>query len=394
MERNIMAEEEITTTSWFSRLKDAFLGIFIGIALIIGAIVLVFWNEGHSLHMAQSLEQTKNVLISVPNAPINKQNNLKVVYISGLATTKDNLSDSLLGVTVNAINLHRKVEMYQWKQKTETRTESQLGGSEKHVTTYTYDKVWSESAIDSSTFKNPAGHQNPTMPVQSQTEYARTVTVGDFLLPDALIKQINISEPVSLAQVNKEILKSKLNKPVTLINNELYLGQDAQNPQVGDLRINLTVVKPQTVSIIGQQTGETFQSYFAPAGQSIMLLSTGQHSSDEMIAQAQSENSLLAWVWRLFSLLMLIGGFSLIMKPLVILADVVPFLGSIVGFGTGFIAFLLGLCVWLIATAIAWFATRPLLSISLLIIAVVGGYILIQLRNKKNNAHLPETDRN
>ncbi|KTD43152.1 TMEM43 family protein [Legionella parisiensis] len=379
-----MADEEITTTSWFSRLKDAFLGIFIGIALVIGAIVLVFWNEGHSLHMAQSLEQTRSVLISVPNAPVNKQNNLKVVYISGFATTKDNITDSLLGVTVNAINLERKVEMYQWKQKTETRTESQLGGSEKHVTTYTYDKVWSESAIDSSNFKSPVGHQNPAMPVQSQTEYAKTVTVGDFLLPNALIKQIDISEPVSLAQVNKETLKSKLNKPVTLINNELYLGEDSQNPQLGDLRINLTVIKPQTVSIIGQQTGETFQPYFAPAGQSIMLLSTGQHSSDEMIAHAQSENTLLAWVLRLFSLLILIGGFSLIMKPLVILADVVPFLGSIVGFGTGFIAFLLGFCVWLIVTAIAWFATRPLFSISLLIIAVVGGYMLIQLRTKKN----------
>ncbi|MCE0721750.1 TMEM43 family protein [Legionella resiliens] len=389
-----MAEEEITTTSWFSRLKDAFLGIFIGIALIIGAIVLVFWNEGHSLHMAQSLEQTKSVLISVPNTPINKQNNLKVVYLSGLATTKDTLVDALLGVSINAINLHRKVEMYQWKQKTETRTESQLGGSEKHVTTYTYDKVWSESSIDSSNFKNPTGHQNPTMPIQSQTNYAKTVTVGDFLLPEALIKQIDVSKPVSLTKVNKETLKNKLNKPVTLRNNELYLGQDYQNPQLGDLRITLSVIEPQTVSIIAQQTGETFQPYFAPAGQSIMLLSTGQHSSDEMIAQAQSENTLLAWVLRVFSLLLLIGGFSLILKPLVILADVIPFLGTIVGFGTGFIALLLGLCVWLIVTAIAWFATRPLLSISLLIIAVVGGYLLIQLKSKKTKDSLPETGRN
>ncbi|HHT0594221.1 TPA: TMEM43 family protein [Legionella anisa] len=389
-----MAEEEITTTSWFSRLKDAFLGIFVGIALIIGAIFLVFWNEGHSLHMAQSLEQTKNLLVSVPSTPINKQNNLKVVYLSGLATTKDNLVDTLLGVTINAINLQRKVEMYQWKQKNETRTESQLGGSEKHITTYTYDKVWSESAIDSSSFKNPTGHQNPTMPVQSQTDYAKTVTVGDFSLPEALIKQIDVNKPVNLAQVNKETLKNKLNKPVTLMNNELYLGQDSQNPQLGDLRISLSVVEPQTVSIIAQQTGATFQPYFAPAGQSIMLLSTGQHSSDEMIAQAQSENTLLAWVLRFFSLLMLIGGFSLIMKPLVILAEVIPFLGSIIGFGTGFIALLLGVCVWLIATAIAWFAIRPLLSISLLIIAIVGGYLLIQLKAKKAKYSLPETGGN
>lgn len=387
--------EEITTTSWFSRLKEAFIGIFIGIALIIGAIVLVFWNEEHSLHTAQSLEQAKNVLISIPNAPINHQNNLKVVYLSGLATTNENLVDSLLGVTVNAINLHRQVEMYQWKQKTETRTESQLGGSEKHITTYSYDKVWSESLIDSSNFKSPDGHQNPTsMPLQSQLHYAKTVTVGDFLLPDSLIKQIDVSQPVSLTQANKETLKKQLDKPVTLTNNSLYLGQDAQNPQPGDVRINLTVVKPQIVSIIAQQTGDTLQAYLAPAGQSVLLLSTGQHSSDEMIHQAQSENTLLAWVLRLFSLLILIGGFSLIMKPLVILADVVPFLGSIAGFGTGFIAFLLGLGVWLIVTAIAWFATRPLMSISLLVTAVVGGYILLRLKAKKVKTSLPEATHN
>ncbi len=387
--------EEITTTSWFSRLKEAFIGIFIGIALIIGAIVLVFWNEEHSLHTAQSLEQAKNVLISIPNAPINHQNNLKVVYLSGLATTNENLVDSLLGVTVNAINLHRQVEMYQWKQKTETRTESQLGGSEKHITTYSYDKVWSESLIDSSNFKSPDGHQNPTsMPLQSQLHYAKTVTVGDFLLPDSLIKQIDVSQPVSLTQANQETLKKQLDKPVTLTNNSLYLGQDAQNPQPGDVRIHLTVVKPQIVSIIAQQTGDTLQAYLAPAGQSVLLLSTGQHSSDEMIHQAQSENTLLAWVLRLFSLLILIGGFSLIMKPLVILADVVPFLGSIAGFGTGFIAFLLGFGVWLIVTAIAWFATRPLLSISLLVTAVVGGYILLRLKAKKVKTSLPEATHN
>ncbi|WP_454782235.1 TMEM43 family protein [Legionella sp. WA2022007384] len=390
-----MADEEITTTSWFSRLKEAFLGIIVGIALIIGAIVLVFWNEKHSLHMAQSLAQTKKVVIAVPNAPIDKQNNLKVVYLSGLATTKEHLKDSLLGITVNAINLNRKVEMYQWKQKTETRTESQLGGSEKHITTYTYDKVWSEHLIDSSNFKTPAGHQNPqSMPIHSEIQYAKTVTLGDFLLPDILIKQIDISQPISLAPVNKEDLKNQFNKPVSLNNNELYLGQDTQNPQLGDMRLTLTAVEPQTVSIIAQQTGNTLQEYLAPAGQSVILLSTGQHSSDEMIEEAQSENRLLTWLLRLVSLLLLIGGFSLIMKPLVILADVVPFIGSIVGFGTGFIAFLLGFSVWLIVTAIAWFATRPFMSIGLLIIAVIGSYILLQLKTKKAKASLPEATRN
>lgn len=376
--------EEITTRSWWSRIKDAFIGILIGIALIIGAIALIFWNERHSLHTAQSLEQAHKAVISVPATPINNQNNLKVVYLSGLATTSDKLEDPVLGLTAIAINLNRQVEMYQWEEKTETKTESQIGGSEKQTKTYTYNKTWSSSLINSSNFKNPAGHQNPqNMPIQSLQQFAKTVTVGDFTLPDELIHQINISETLDLSKVNKDTLKSKYNKSVNLINNELYLGEDPQNPQPGDIRINLTAAYPQIVSIIGQQTGSTLQEYLAPAGESVFLLVTGNQSADQMIEHAQSQNKMLAWILRLVSLLMLIGGFSLILNPLVVLADVLPILGSIVGFGTGFISFLCGLGIWIIATAIAWFATRPLVSIGLIAIVLIGGYSIVKMKSRK-----------
>lgn len=380
----IIMSEEVTTTSWFTRLKDAFIGILIGFGLIIGAIVLIFWNEGHSLHTAQSLEQTRKSLVSVPDAPINTQNNLKAIYLSGLATTKDTLTDTVLGINENAISLTRKVEMYQWKETIETKTEKQLGGSEKQIKTYSYNKIWSASLIDSSKFKDQEGHQNPaTMPLSSQQQYAKNVTLGDFVLPDTLIQQIDLSKPIDLASVNKESLKTRFNKPIHLIKNKLYIGQNDQMPQTGDLRISLSAAYPQDVSIIAQQTGNTLQPYIPPSGESIMLLSTGHHSSDQMIDEAKSQNRMLAWILRLVSLLMLIGGFSLILNPLVILADVLPFLGSIIGFGTGLIAFLCGISVWIIATSIAWFTTRPLISIGLLLILTVCGFFIVKTKWRK-----------
>jgi hypothetical protein len=101
-----------------------------------------------------------------------------------------------------------------------------------------------------------------------------------------------------------------------------------------------------------------------------MLLETGQHSSQELIGNAESENQLLTWVLRAASLLMMIFGISLLMQPLVVIADVLPFLGSIVGLGTGFVAFASGLVIWSIATGVAWFAIRPLWSIGLILIAI------------------------
>src|SRR5690348_4737278 len=114
--------QEITTQSWFSRIAGAFFGIFIGIALIIGSFVLVFWNEGNALHTSQSLKQTEQVLISVPNSPIDSANNSKVIYFTGMADTSDILKDSLLGISKKAIKLDRKVKMYQWQEETESHS--------------------------------------------------------------------------------------------------------------------------------------------------------------------------------------------------------------------------------------------------------------------------------
>lgn len=202
--------EEIVTKSWGSRIKDAFVGILVGIVLIGGAIILAFWNERHGLHTTQSLIEAQRVLISVPNSPVDPKNNLHVVYLSGVATTKDILKDPLLGIAENAIGLNRKVEMYQWKQNKETHTESQMGGSEKQVTIYSYKKVWSTNLYDSSGFKEQTGHQNPAMmPIESMHQYAQTVTVGDFLLPESLITQISETQPVDLEKVDKAALQKK-----------------------------------------------------------------------------------------------------------------------------------------------------------------------------------------
>jgi hypothetical protein len=68
-------------------------------------------------------------------------------------------------------------------------------------------------------------------------------------------------------------------------------------------------------------------------------------------------------------------GLSMIFKVFSVLADVLPFLGSIVEAGTGFIAFLLAGVLSLITIAVAWIVFRPLLGIILL--AVAGGLIVL-----------------
>ncbi len=374
----------VTTESWGSRIKGAFFGIIFGLALIIGSFWLIFWNEGHGLHTAQSLQQTREVVINVPNSPVDNKNNMKVIYFAGLATTTENLEDSLFNISENAIKLNRTVEMYQWKENKETKTEQQTGGSEKKTTSYTYTREWSDQLIDSNKFQDQNGHQNPSaMPVSSENKTASKVTVGDFALSSELIDKITTSNTISLAQVDTSAIQEKISKPVKHDGERIYIGEDPSVSQVGDCRITLKAVKPQNVSIIGQQIENTLQPYKAPAGQEVLLLSSGTVSAEQMILDAENENAILTWVLRGVSLVMMIVGIALVLQPLSVLASVLPFLGTIVEFGTGLIAFVLGIGLWAIATAIAWFTVRPVWSIGIIVIAGAICYLIVMKRKQK-----------
>lgn len=68
---------------------------------------------------------------------------------------------------------------------------------------------------------------------------------------------------------------------------------------------------------------------------------------------------------------MMAVGIGLILRPLAVLSDVVPFLGGLVGFGIAIIALLVAGALSLVTISIAWLFYRPLLGITLLVIAAL-----------------------
>ncbi len=377
--------QEITTDSWGSRILSSLMGVLIGFGLIAGSFFLIFWNEGNQLHTAQSLDQAEKALITIPNQPIDKNNDNKVIYFTGDMTVAEPLQDSLLGISTKAIKLERNVKMYQWEEDVQEKKEKQLGGSERHVRTYSYHRIWSSKLIDSSAFKETEGHINPTiMPISSTVQYAKQVKVGDFTLPQNLLEKAGGETIVDLSKLNFGALETRLRKPVKQDNNVLFVGKSMETPEVGDLKITATEIQPQPVSIIAQQANNTLQPYLAPAGKTVYLLAMGQVSPKQMILDEKASNTMMAWILRIASLLMMAIGISLLLKPMAVFADVIPFLGNIVGIGTGVVAFIGGLILWSIATGIAWFVVRPLWAVGLIGGALILGYVIYSLKAKKN----------
>jgi hypothetical protein len=148
-----------------------------------------------------------------------------------------------------------------------------------------------------------------------------------------------------------------------------YVGYSPSSPQIGDLRIGFQIVGPTDISIVAKQTGNTFEPYQAKAGGTIDLLETGIKSADAMFKSAHQSNTIMTWLIRIGALILMTIGLNMMVRPLSVIADVIPAIGSIVGAGTGLIAFLLALVLSLITIAIAWIFYRPLIGIGLLVVA-------------------------
>jgi hypothetical protein len=367
---------EVTSESWFSRLGGAFKGIIFGFVLFIAAFPLLFWNEGRAVKTYKTLKEGSGAVVSVGADRVDPGNEGKLVHLSGKAVTEATLTDPVFGVTANALKLRREVEMYQWHESSKEETKKKLGGGTETVTTYSYSKVWSKNAISSSGFKKSAGHENPgSLPYESEEQIADKVTLGAFTLSPSLVGMISGTQPLS---VGSDIpLPEELAGKAQRHEGGLYLGAAPASPKLGDVRITFSTVPPTDVSLVAQQVGSSFAPYRASTGENIELLQAGTVAAEAMFQKAQSDNANLTWLLRAVGFVLMFAGLGMIFKLLSVLADVLPFLGSIVGAGTGMISFLIAAVLSLITVAVAWIVFRPLLGI-ILLTAAVGLIVLVK----------------
>lgn len=370
----------VTRQSLGNRSKNSIGGAFFGGLLLVVGVILLFFNEGRSVKRYKDLQEGAGAVVSVTSEAVDPATEGKLIHFTGDAKTTGPLVDATYGISVDAIRLERTAEMYQWVEEVRTEETKNVGGSVDVKKTYSYSREWSEGVVDSSRFESPQNHRNPTsMTHTSGAQNATGVSVGAFQLPPFLIDKIRGSEPYPIENLDRakpEIRTAKLTQ------GGLYFGSDPNQPAVGDIRISFQVVRPGPVSVVAQQKGKTLVSYKTKTGGTVDLLSRGEQSAAEMFQAAHDANKFLTWALRALGFVLLGIGFSMIFKPLVVFADVLPFLGRIVGAGTTLVSFLLAGVVWALTVAVAWIFYRPLLGISILVIAVA---LLVMLIRKVNS---------
>ena len=418
-----MAYQEVTTTGYGTRVGNSFKAIGSGILLFLAGTALLWWNEGRAVKTEKMLDEAGSAYVEMEN-PEKKDASLEGELICGtaLATTEDSLSDAQFGVGAKAISLTRKVEYYQWVEHSQEKKEDKLGGKEVTTTTYTYSKEWVSRPVESAQFKDPT-YQNKNMvltTVEDQQLYAENVTWGAYKLNESLIHSISSREGLDLTiaedmlkqfdqntktayerfygvqknqqsaeqpaetaavsdsakavndSINNAIANAENKKDFEYIhqaNNVLYYGKVPGSPEVGDVRVTFEKVVPAKVTVMAVVDGDTFKPFKAKNGKRFQTLVMGKKSGDEIIEAEKEANNMWTWALRIIGILMVIGGLKGIFGFIETILKVVPFIAGIFGWGIGLICTVVGVAWSLIVIAIAWLFYRPLLGISLLVLA-------------------------
>ncbi|HRX36178.1 MAG TPA: TMEM43 family protein [Aestuariivirga sp.] len=343
-----------------------------GLLLVIAACVLLFWAEGRAVKTARALEEGSGLVVSVDAGSIDPANEGQLVHISGSVVPQGTPADERLGIAADgAVTLARQVEMYQWKELSREVERTGSDGKKTKQTVYDYEKVWSNSEIDSNKFKMASAPKNPAMPLPGDSFRVAEVKIGSFRLSGKSVSSLATSSALKLSDDGTAGIATAVGAgaPVWLIGNQYVVSNDPDKPEIGDIRIGYVRGDLDRASVAGAQKGDQLVPYVTSNGREIFLTQRGNATADEMFKDAIANNKVLTWVIRIGGLLLMLFGFSLSFSPLTGTLGQIPVVGGLVRGG----AFLFGLAMTLalgsIVIAAGWIFYRPLLALA---IAAIG----------------------
>ena len=412
-----MAYTEVTRTGYGTRLKNSLGGVLIGILMFIGGTILLWWNEGRAVKTSDMLKDGQKNYVEMENPAVKSPDmEGQLVHAVALATTTDSLSDGTFNVGAVAVKLHRTVEYYQWIEHEKTVKKDKIGGAQETTHTYTYSKEWTGSPVISGEFKDPDYqalnfvYQN----LEDASSAAENVSFGAYRLNSSQVGSFHNEQPMAVTldeDLTKQMDKAARDNARAFLTrgglldlvpdsaaivhtqgNVVYIGRNPNVPEVGDVRITFTKDMPSKVSLIAKVIGDTFTYYKAKNGYKLDLLYMGENTAEEMFDSEHATNKMILWLLRILGVIIIIAGLRSIVSIVPTLLKVLPFLGGIVETGLGLVCGIIGLVWSLIVIAVAWLRYRPILGISLLVLAGLLIFWLIRRSRKKKaaKADIPE----
>jgi hypothetical protein len=299
------------------------------------------------------------------------------VAISGVLESSEKLGDPSYLAEGSYLALNRSVEMYAWVEHTKSEKKKNTGGSETTTTEYTYEIEWTSRPASSSSFKEPAGHENPQLTIEDASYKVKTAQIGAYTIEPS---RISLPSAKQLSLTSEMVLDKK----GTVEGNNIYLGKGTPaQPQVGDIRISYTAL-PNSINVtgFGEQQGSSLVPYTEGDSQ---LYTVYQDTRDGAIASMRSAHKTTGWILRVVGFLMMWFGLSMVLGPISTMLDVLPFLGNVSRTMLNLITFVIA-AILSVITIIISILLHSIIFLTLLVLILVGGggfYIYQQYQAKE-----------
>ena len=215
------------------------------------------------------------------------------------------------------------------------------------------------------------GVQKLQQPTQQPVQQPAIPDSIKAMLPDSVRAALDAQQAIN-DSINEAMAQAENKKDLEYVHqasNVLYFGRVPGSPEVGDVRITFEKIVPAKVTVMAVVDGDSFKPFKAKNGKRFQTLVMGKKTGDEIIEDAQDANTMWTWMFRILGVLMVIGGLKGIFGFIETILKVVPFIAGIFGWGVGLVCTIIGIAWSLIIIAIAWLFYRPLLGISLLVLA-------------------------
>jgi hypothetical protein len=370
---------DVTTTGYGGRIINSIKGVVIGLILFVVSFGLLYWNEGRV-----DLSKIAKTATEISSATISTDASLngKLISTTGNVNSDQIIGDNLYLNPDKFIAAKRQVEMYSWVEKSESRSKTNIGGSETTETTYTYSKSWEENPKSSSNFKHPEGHENPQKSLDSYTNKVTAATIGAYNFDPQSVTLPNFSKlPLNSQNVT-------LSDGAVLANDSyIFIKKSADgtfdNPQIGDLRISYHVLRPGFEgTIFGKLSGSKIDSYFDQDGNHLYRLFIG--TREQGISMLRTEYTTLLWILRLVGFLLMWFGLSALFGPINVLLDILPIFGAISRSVIGVITFLVALVLTIVTILVSMIA-HNLIALIIALVITIGAIIafFVMWKNKK-----------
>lgn len=429
-----MSFTETTTTSYGSRIKNSLGGIGTGFLMFIMGTCLLWWNEGRAVKTSKLLEEAQSVAKHVDDvSEIDPSLNGQLIHATAQAETSDILQDDEFGYSAPVLKLCRNVAYYQYIEQAQMTTKDKIGGSQETTTTYTYNKSWTSSPVNSSEFADSTyrGKNFTLMRFADQVQTADNVYFGAYRLTPSLISDItgfedsklvidesmlrawdaNISRTLeepgkqkiaaaaaklaektaegkdstltdTIASASDVVIDDNRYANVHVSGNVVYFGKNPSSPQIGDVMVTFSEVKPGTVSLLAKVSGDSFEPFTAKNGKQLSIITAGDVSMEEMFNLERQANNMWLWICRLIGTVLICIGLQLAFSILSTLLKVLPFLANIMNWGVNIVCTIIGIVWALLVIAIAWIFYRPWLGIAILVLIAAIIYFFVK-RGKK-----------